>query len=156
MWTNPQTSKIHTSITLQIRWNLWLHGRSWVKYPFKNEYNNQDLPLSSILLHEDQIQLPSKLCFPSTMGWKQKNEDERFDYNWRSYEGKRENYYAPRCVKKFGPFLDLCVSSLRRGHANLLCIVPILSDVPEGTKIIPFSADIYKSIYFRCLCMWDK
>jgi len=26
------------------------------------------------------------------------------------------------------PFLDLCVSSLRRGHANLLCIVPILSD----------------------------
>lgn len=37
--------------------------------------------------------------------------------------------------KKFGPFLDLCVSSLRRGHANLLCIVPILSDVPEGTSI---------------------
>ncbi|KAK9000195.1 hypothetical protein V6N11_080699 [Hibiscus sabdariffa] len=36
--------------------------------------------------------------------------------------------------KKFGPFLDLCVSSLRRGHANLLCIVPILSDVPEGTN----------------------
>jgi hypothetical protein len=33
--------------------------------------------------------------------------------------------------KKFGPFLDLCVSSLRRGHANLLCIVPILSDVSE-------------------------
>jgi len=37
-------------------------------------------------------------------------------------------------AKKFGPFLDLCVSSLRRGHANLLCIVPILSDVPEGTN----------------------
>ncbi len=36
--------------------------------------------------------------------------------------------------KKFGPFLDLCVSSLRRGHANLLCIVPILSDVSEETK----------------------
>jgi hypothetical protein len=35
--------------------------------------------------------------------------------------------------KKFGPFLDLCVSSLRRGHANLLCIVPILSDVSEET-----------------------
>ena len=29
-------------------------------------------------------------------------------------------------------FLDLCVSSLRRGHANLLCIVPILTDIPEG------------------------
>ncbi len=28
----------------------------------------------------------------------------------------------------FLDFLDLCVSSLRRGHANLLCIVPILSD----------------------------
>ncbi len=37
-------------------------------------------------------------------------------------------------AKKFGPFLDLCVSSLRRGHANLLCIVPILSDVSEETK----------------------
>ena len=36
--------------------------------------------------------------------------------------------------KKFGPFLDLCVSSLRRGHANLLCIVPILSDVYEETS----------------------
>jgi hypothetical protein len=36
-------------------------------------------------------------------------------------------------TKKFGPFLDLCVSSLRRGHANLLCIVPILSDVSEET-----------------------
>ncbi|GKB45769.1 hypothetical protein Tco_0896522, partial [Tanacetum coccineum] len=35
--------------------------------------------------------------------------------------------------KNFGPFLDLCVSSLRKGHANLLCIVPILSDVPERT-----------------------
>ena len=40
------------------------------------------------------------------------------------------------CLATFGkkkktlePFLDLCVSSLRRGHANLLCIVPILSDV---------------------------
>ena len=26
---------------------------------------------------------------------------------------------------------DLCVSSLRRGHANLLCIVPILTDDPR-------------------------
>ena len=31
-------------------------------------------------------------------------------------------------------FLDLCVSSLRRGHANLLCIVPILTDVPKDTS----------------------
>ena len=27
--------------------------------------------------------------------------------------------------------LDVCVSSLRRGHANLLCIVPILTDGPQ-------------------------
>ena len=27
--------------------------------------------------------------------------------------------------------LDLCVSSLRRGHANLLCIVPTLTDDPR-------------------------
>ena len=32
---------------------------------------------------------------------------------------------------KLGTLLDLCVSSLRRGHANLLCIVPILSDDPR-------------------------
>ena len=34
--------------------------------------------------------------------------------------------------------LDLCVSSLRRGHANLLCIVPILTDDPrrESNKYI--------------------
>ena len=36
----------------------------------------------------------------------------------------------PLC-KKLGTLLDLCVSSLRRGHANLLCIVPILSDDPR-------------------------
>ena len=32
------------------------------------------------------------------------------------------------CDKKLFTLLDLCVSSLRRGHANLLCIVPILTD----------------------------
>ena len=30
--------------------------------------------------------------------------------------------------KKCDTLLDLCVSSLRRGHANLLCIVPIKID----------------------------
>ena len=30
------------------------------------------------------------------------------------------------CSKKLFTLLDLCVSSLRRGHANLLCIVPML------------------------------
>ena len=32
----------------------------------------------------------------------------------------------------YSSLLDLCVSSLRRGHANLLCIVPILTDDPRG------------------------
>ena len=36
-----------------------------------------------------------------------------------------------RTSKKPLTLLDLCVSSLRRGHANLLCIVPILSDDPR-------------------------
>ena len=31
-------------------------------------------------------------------------------------------------AKKVDTILDFCVSSLRRGHANLLCIVPILTD----------------------------
>ena len=34
-------------------------------------------------------------------------------------------------TKKLFTLLDLCVSSLRRGHANLLCIVPILTDDPR-------------------------
>ena len=33
--------------------------------------------------------------------------------------------------KKMFTLLDLCVSSLRRGHAKLLCIVPILTDDPR-------------------------
>ena len=36
-----------------------------------------------------------------------------------------------RVRKKLFTLLDLCVSSLRRGHANLLCIVPILTDDPR-------------------------
>ena len=32
-----------------------------------------------------------------------------------------------RVLKKLYTLLDLCVSSLRRGHANLLCIIPIFN-----------------------------
>jgi len=32
--------------------------------------------------------------------------------------------------------LDLCVSSMHRGHANLFCIVPILSDFSEEMSTI--------------------
>jgi len=35
-------------------------------------------------------------------------------------------------VKKLSTLLDLCVSSLRRGHANMICIVAILTDDPQG------------------------
>ena len=42
-----------------------------------------------------------------------------------------EKYVGPEGYKKLGTFLDLCVSSLRRGHANLLCIIPVLSDDPR-------------------------
>ena len=36
---------------------------------------------------------------------------------------------------KLVTLLDLCVSSLRRGHANLLCIVPTLTDDPRKVSI---------------------
>ena len=36
--------------------------------------------------------------------------------------------WRARVKKKSVTLLDLCVSSLRRGRANLLCIVPILTD----------------------------
>jgi hypothetical protein len=41
--------------------------------------------------------------------------------------------------KKLFTLLDSCVSSLRRGHANLLCVVPILTDDPrrESTFQVP-------------------
>ena len=34
-------------------------------------------------------------------------------------------------MEKLFTLLDLCVSSLRRGHANLLCVIPILTDDPR-------------------------
>ena len=37
--------------------------------------------------------------------------------------------------KNCDTLLDVSVSSLRRGHANLLCIVPILADDPRGVPI---------------------
>ena len=40
-------------------------------------------------------------------------------------------YDCIMCIIKLFTLLDLCVSSLRRGHANLLCIVPILTDDPR-------------------------
>ena len=42
--------------------------------------------------------------------------------------GKQKKRTREPRAKKLVTLLDLCVSSLRRGHANLLCIVPILTD----------------------------
>ena len=50
-------------------------------------------------------------------------------------DGTRRVCPAQNTQKILEPFLDLCVSSLREGHANLLCIVPILTDVAEATEI---------------------
>ena len=50
-------------------------------------------------------------------------------------------------AKKMDLFLELCVSSLRRGHANLLCIVPNFVNVfgfPLG-RVLGESADMYTS-----------
>ena len=50
-------------------------------------------------------------------------------------------------IKKMVRFLEVCVSSLRRGHANLLCIVPNFVNVfgfPLG-RVLGESADMYTS-----------
>ncbi len=47
-------------------------------------------------------------------------------------------------------FLDLCVSSLRRGHANLLCIVPNFVNVfgfPLGQRCDNRRQHIYHTSY---------
>ncbi len=62
------------------------------------------------------------------MGKKLDEKHER-----KNKKKKEKSHFMEWMEKKLGPFLDLCVSSLRRGHANLLCIVPILSDVSEET-----------------------
>ena len=41
--------------------------------------------------------------------------------------------------------LDLRVSSLRRGHANILCIVPILTDDPRSESLESAEMSIRKS-----------
>ena len=50
---------------------------------------------------------------------------------WGRQRGRESDQEEPLARKKLCTLLDLCVSSLRRGHANLLCIVPILTDDPR-------------------------
>ena len=54
--------------------------------------------------------------------------------NTRSTAGAQIRISHPietKTYKTCCTLLDLCVSSLRKGHANLLCIVPILTDDPR-------------------------
>ena len=53
----------------------------------------------------------------------------RFTYNW--HLGLQLHM-----SKKLVSLLDLCVSSLRKGHANRLCIVPILTDDPQRKSVL--------------------
>lgn len=52
--------------------------------------------------------------------------------------------------QKIDTLLDLCVSSLRRGHANLLCIVPILTDDPRRE-----SNNVSRSSTIGCIGVGD-
>ena len=53
-------------------------------------------------------------------------------YDFIPYSGPRRAAPGPdNNITSYDTLLDLCVSSLRRGHANLLCIVPILTDDPR-------------------------
>ena len=49
---------------------------------------------------------------------------------------------------KLFTLLDVCVSSLRRGHANILCIVPIVTDDPrrESQGNIPVRTSRFEHI----------
>ena len=50
----------------------------------------------------------------------------------RSLPVRSQSFGRVECLaKNLSTLLDLCVSSLCRGHANLLCIVPILTDNPR-------------------------
>ena len=55
------------------------------------------------------------------------------------------NIVCARICEKLFTLLDLCVSSLRRGHANLLCIVPILTDDPRRESIGTYVLYVYRS-----------
>ena len=54
---------------------------------------------------------------------------------WQTLPKLRSRRFGGETCKKMVTLLDLCVSSLRRGHANLLCIVPILTDDPRRESI---------------------
>ena len=57
--------------------------------------------------------------------------------------------------KKIWNASRICVSSLRRGHANLLCIVPILVYVvPKQLQPLVLNCDIYYLCKFSAKQLW--
>ena len=73
-------------------------------------------------------------------------------WGWGGVEIRRRS----KTSKKSSTLLDLCVSSLCRGHANLLCIVPILTDVPRkesktnGPQTPMFTCYVYEASFYLC------
>ena len=65
----------------------------------------------------------------SNLGGEREREREQIKTQREQIKAEREREREKG--KKLFTLLDLCVSSLRRGHANLLCIVPILTDDPR-------------------------
>ena len=79
-------------------------------------------------------------------------------------QGKCRRVPKPLCRRRFPKpvsslvflsLLDSCASSLRRGHANLLCIVPVLTDDPRResttlhyTKLYYTTISYYVIVYY--------
>ena len=78
----------------------------------------------------------------------------RLCYYWKPL--RKNCFEAGRTLEKYKKWyiLDLCVSSLRRGHANLLCIVPILADDLFRGSNFEFPKSIYtaKHLFTKVLC----
>ena len=59
----------------------------------------------------------------------------------------KEAKYILKCKNKFDKKMwnasRFCVSSLRRGHANLLCIVPIFTDDHRSGSYLFFSSYLF-------------
>ena len=58
-------------------------------------------------------------------------------------------------INKLFTLLDACVSSLRRGHADIICIVPSLTYDPRRESRMSDDVVIVRRVSFVvCLCMY--
>ena len=62
--------------------------------------------------------------------------------------------YPEACSQKIWNASRICVSSLRRGHANLLCIVPILVYVFRRIHIFGCFSNLYTTIFSPPNCFF--